>query len=1007
MCDLHLKVTGYTPNDMPSSYNNAAGMLHLPRAGSFSVIIEEYEQELAPLDKELHETAKKRDDATKGMEDESGALQAEGAGYDHFSYDQKIAYNNKAKQFEAKKKAYDKQYEQYRKKIKELNDKRQAVSKKYDGVRWIYQVSGPDTAVTRGDFNKAYNPQKGIAYKQLKDVRFPGVLEGGGFAYMEAFFYEKVDSNNRRTETECHPQGRAPYGLFISAAGIPAIITAEWKDKDGFNITEKVAFGSTVYLHIYTEGLYGQDINILLHDTHRTEADLSLTESDADGDPIERLSANGPDKYFIRRVGIHPYSLKQKPQLVPPDGTITDVLMKHDADPQDGEPEGSLNVQKCVFAVYVDPKWQFEGSNSGFISFDSGEELTIHPVIYRAGIEGDKKDLTDVKLNISKDDATYTQKLLTGNSPVVVKPGELNVTDDGRKRKDFTFGVFIDGTLNNKYNTIARQEWENNQIRKRNAQGDINDTSNHRKVAADRFDKTSKSEAEVSKTGEKRYKYDKESSYENDLSNPAILFQYYTENIEDENHPVFKIYAEGMGTNTMAGTINDKREDMNEAYLKVDDYKKDDAIEGTAFGVGTAGIKDRVKRAIELMVEKIELKPNETIGNLIIDVFGFSRGAASARNFVHDVTLSPYRAKTHLRSSPNAITLAQPYLADYNGNEVDPKYADQDLPRGGHLGYLLTEVKHAGYDNLVVRFAGLYDSVPHHGLFQWNDIADLGLNSIGNAKYTVHLAAGDEHRKNFSLVDISCITGQQGGGSVKKGIELYLPGVHCDVGGSYVEGRPEHKGPLESYAARDRINAEEQWMIDQGWYEKGELDISTDLLETFKTNTEVNGHILSGTRSYVSNQYSFIPLHIMLEFAQNCKLDIDRQKLFTKFDFTMFNGQWKDNRTFMSDIKTRLWDYAFKNAERFNFIEPQIFKQADYITSPEHATLARLAYNERQEAGQADLDREIAAKNENIKKLRHRYLHFNAEYSLIGVNNPNRDEQTNQRKRHIRGAAWE
>ncbi len=92
------------------------------------------------------------------------------------------------------------------------------------------------------------------------------------------------------------------------------------------SVEEKVAYGSTVYLHIYTEGLYGRNIKVQLQDTHRTNADLTLAERDGDGDPIEPLRKGGPDKYFVRKVGVHSYNPETQPQLAPPEGVLKDDL---------------------------------------------------------------------------------------------------------------------------------------------------------------------------------------------------------------------------------------------------------------------------------------------------------------------------------------------------------------------------------------------------------------------------------------------------------------------------------------------------------------------------------------------------------------------------------------------------------------------------------------------------------------------------------------------------------
>ena len=275
--------------------------------------------------------------------------------------------------------------------------------------------------------------------------------------------------------------------------------------------------------------------------------------------------------------------------------------------------------------------------------------------------------------------------------------------------------------------------------------------------------------------------------------------------------------------------------------------------------------------------------------------------------------------------------------------------------------------------NLVIRFAGLYDSVPHHGFAQGNDIKDLGLNSISKANYTVHLVAGDEHRKNFSLVDISCITGKRGGGSTSKGIELYLPGVHCDVGGSYVEGRGEPIGRIlvKSPNAAINLEAERERLIAEGWFKKNEIKIASENLT--RSILLGDAKLLSSQRDHISNQYSFIPLHIMVDFCKKKGLVIDSD-LYKKFKFsdTSFS-----NAAFLQTIEDRLKQYA-NGGTRFELENNQ---------------------------DQTEID--------NIKTLRNKYLHWNAFYGegkgmmdsvkkvLAQANKPNFEKGI--RTREVRG----
>lgn len=71
-------------------------------------------------------------------------------------------------------------------------------------------------------------------------------------------------------------------------------------------------------------------------------------------------------------------------------------------------------------------------------------------------------------------------------------------------------------------------------------------------------------------------------------------------------------------------------------------------MQGPGFGMGPAGIKDRVRKAIEDVREYISSNISlgkEVVGTITFDVFGFSRGAAAARHFVHVVTQGAYKPK--------------------------------------------------------------------------------------------------------------------------------------------------------------------------------------------------------------------------------------------------------------------------------------------------------------------------------------------------------------------------
>ena len=490
----------------------------------------------------------------------------------------------------------------------------------------------------------------------------------------------------------------------------------------------------------------------------------------------------------------------------------------------------------------------------------------------------------DVQLIVQNELKQYIKPKQT-NTPVKVGDSK-NIKKQHKKPINYTFGVFFDGTLNNMYNSEIRKS-----------------------VAEKRRLNPKISYEEAKKIKEKKGK--KDSSYENELSNPAILFKSYKEEL---NNKLFKIYVEGIGTNTQSPT-------------KVEDYKKDDNVQGPAFGMGSAGIIDRVREAIKKITDLIDIKEDEYLNKITFDVFGFSRGAAAARHFVYVVTHPEYIPK----SDGNRGRL------DLQRESLESKY-HKKAPRYGLLGILLDQ-KGWLTDNVKVeaRFAGLYDTVSHHGLFQDNDIEDLGLDSINKANYVVHMVAADEHRYNFDLADISSVVKTSPDSGKKGGIELFFPGVHSDVGGSYVDGAPNISYKINFSSEMDFLTKEKEELIRQGWFSSQQISV-----KYYLTIHGLNNYRLEGIKNSVSNQYSYIPLHIMAEFCRKKNVLLDTKKLKELSSFK------QKNSSFLNEVKKILWDYSFNGGPR-------------------------LVYKEKG----------TESENELIRKLRLYYLHWNSTYGTI------------------------
>ena len=167
-----------------------------------------------------------------------------------------------------------------------------------------------------------------------------------------------------------------------------------------------------------------------------------------------------------------------------------------------------------------------------------------------------------------------------------------------------------------------------------------------------------------------------------------------------------------------------------------------------AMGTGAGGVS-RIEKAMS-DIENFLLNFSDREGPRIVDVFGFSRGAALARDFVNRV---------NERLSRQGVRVGFVGLFDtvssfgIPGNDIDIR---SDSP-------LLTPV------------LGGLAAAAATGSFNF----DLGPES---ALKVVHLVAGNEYRSNFPLQSLRPGPGRMPPGNIE---EIAVPGAHADVGGGY------------------------------------------------------------------------------------------------------------------------------------------------------------------------------------------------------------------------------
>ena len=449
-----------------------------------------------------------------------------------------------------------------------------------------------------------------------------------------------------------------------------------------------------------------------------------------------------------------------------------------------------------------------------------------------------------------------------------------------------------------------------------------------------------------------------DNSLMNDYTNVARMWNCCNDN--------YRIYIEGIGT-------LDRQKDISAGFQ---------------FGSGDTGIRGKVRRGCYELAKKINEKlPKKTdeVIKVTLDVFGFSRGAAAARNFLYEVNVSNKREEDTKLGKRFERTGKRPSNEGnrYGYNEYAYFYYDKDSvrvnidffeedkwPKYGYLGYYLLKDKVSpevlDRIRLEIRFVGIYDTVSSYeefgnisGLdlldkgiqhssesFFKDDVEQLQLNNLGKFQKAVHFTAMNEHRENFALTKMR----------VENCIEKTFPGVHCDIGGAYETGT-EYVDEIEiDYDITNIINhiyldVFQQYLILEHWYKEDQLDQSFDK-SYFK---------LSGTR-FLRKEYSYIPLHFMQqffnEFLGNSYANVISKNVVT--DYPISDPQDE----ILIKVKERLRKYVFRDENKKEEERSEEEKEWRFISDGERKKLL-------QEEGRKVID-EIKSKRrkeqEKIKK---------------------------------------
>lgn len=342
----------------------------------------------------------------------------------------------------------------------------------------------------------------------------------------------------------------------------------------------------------------------------------------------------------------------------------------------------------------------------------------------------------------------------------------------------FTINVFFDGTKNNLYNI------EN---RKKNPQ--------------------------MYKGKETASEYE---SYFNDHSNVSYLYQ-----ARGQKANIGWAYIEGIGTG--ADQINHwDRENKDRARkgfpLKDREYHTD-SQQGFAFGSGPTGIEARVFQSFE----KIQTMVKQSLGDriptiLILNIFGFSRGAAAARHFLHRVKTEP------------------------------------QLFKGWNLKRERIIVNFVGLFDTVSSFSAVY-TIPEPTSAFDDDVKELHLNFGRNyASKVFHLTAADEYRQYFSLTNIDSAI------SNGFGMEVIISGAHADVGGSY-----QSEAQKKPFPVKKNFLGMKKWFQEQGFFKEDDIHwVKSKTYEGDFGGTQKTPETMKAIRKdIIPNDYARVAFKIM------------------------------------------------------------------------------------------------------------------------------------------------
>ncbi|WP_429076688.1 T6SS phospholipase effector Tle1-like catalytic domain-containing protein [Aeromonas hydrophila] len=342
-----------------------------------------------------------------------------------------------------------------------------------------------------------------------------------------------------------------------------------------------------------------------------------------------------------------------------------------------------------------------------------------------------------------------------------------------------------------------------------------------------------------------------DTSQANDITNVGKAYDLYQ--LPQQGQLTVPVYIDGIGTESGQG-----------------DSMKGQALDygpTSSYGKVLLACREKIVSEVKALL-KDALPTLECIHKIEFDVFGFSRGASAARQFVNTIDQQ----------------------ADHPLAEAVTNAPEIRLKAGFDW---------ASREDCRIKFVGLFDTVCSSLL----EARSVTLTS-DCAERVVHLTAKDEWRYFFALTRIT--NDVEGKKIASNFTELALPGCHSDIGGGYYSRwslRNPNSDPalteqkaiklfqsMEPAGARPEQSSAYQQAMDyaqaklrQGWGSgvtvlpspasdpvKGKLNLRIRTLNRpefgWKKPLEVSITVL--LNRVVEGEYSRIPLHVMVEAAR-------------------------------------------------------------------------------------------------------------------------------------------